>query len=280
MLIKGSRTPIKLDNGGFIAFPNMPGWVDPKSKDHGLGPLAMVVRSILLPGRLIAMHEHQNDEIVSWVPDGIMRHDDRANGKLVVDQNHLMVMNAGRSFWHSEETLPTDSALDMLQILIRPHEVDLEPNIQHGPIAASPPNVWRHLFGPEGGNAPFFVRNEVDFFDIRLDAGTRLDFPALPARDLYFYVFSGAIIAGGQRFAEAEQGLLRGGGQLSLETSVAGITVAFLVNSNARVTRKGTVGDNRKIPPGIVFRGLQLWKRLQQGWQRPSDTLPRATLHK
>jgi hypothetical protein len=80
LLIKGDRTPIRLDNGGFIACPNMPGWVDPRSRDHGLGPIALVVRSVLEPGRVIAMHEHQNDEIVSWVPEGVMRHDDRATG--------------------------------------------------------------------------------------------------------------------------------------------------------------------------------------------------------
>lgn len=211
------------------------------------------------------MHEHQNDEIVSWLPGAVMRHDDKANGKLVVDQGHLMVMNAGRSFWHSEETLPTDPTLDMLQIFVRPHQVDLEPKIQHGPLASSPPNVWRHIFGPEGSNAPFFVRNEVDFFDINLDAGARLDFPFIQGCDLYFYVFSGAITVGGQAFAEAEQGLLRGGGKLSLEATISGIAVAFLVDPDAKITKKGTVGDNHKIPPVILFRALQLWKKLRQG---------------
>ncbi|MEZ5779920.1 MAG: pirin family protein [Paracoccaceae bacterium] len=219
------------------------------------------------------MHEHQNDEIASWVPTGVMRHDDRATGKLVIDQDHLMVMNAGRSFWHSEETLRTDPPLDMLQIFVRPHDVDLEPSIQHGPVAPSSPNVWRHLFGPEGTTAPFRVRNEVDFYDIRLEAGARLDFPAIKGRALYFYVFSGAIRAAGKLFREAEQGLLRNGGHLSLEATVSGITVAFLVDCGARITRRGTVGDNRRIPPAIVFRALQLWGRLRRGWQRSATTM-------
>ena len=134
MLFKGERTPFVRDMGGFIARLNMPGLLDPKSRDHGHGPLAMVVESTLNPGRLIAMHEHRNDEIISWVPDGVMRHDDKAQGRLVTDDRHLMVMNAGRSFWHSEETLPTDPPLRMLQVLVRPRAVDLEPRIQHGPI--------------------------------------------------------------------------------------------------------------------------------------------------
>jgi hypothetical protein len=79
-----------------------------------------------------------------------MRHDDRTVGKvvtdrghlLVTDRDHLMVMNAGWSFWHEERTLPDDPHLRMLQIFIRPHTIDLEPRIQHGPLTAPEPNTW------------------------------------------------------------------------------------------------------------------------------------------
>ena len=43
----------------------------------------MIVESVLHPGRLVALHEHQNDEIVSWVPDGVMRHDDKVTGRFL-----------------------------------------------------------------------------------------------------------------------------------------------------------------------------------------------------
>lgn len=167
MLNKGRETPVRIVDGGFVACPAMPGWVDPMARDHGLGPLALVVRSHLAPGRIIAMHEHRNDEIVSWVPDGVMRHDDRTHGKIVADAQTLMVMNAGRSFWHSEATHANDPPLDKLQIFVRPGAANLVPMIQHGPIAPGPPDQWRHIVGPEGAGAPFFVRNTVDIFDIQ-----------------------------------------------------------------------------------------------------------------
>lgn len=267
MLLKGGRTPIVRDMGGFIIHPNMPGWLLPKTRDHGHGPLAMIVESILHPGRLIAMHEHRNDEIVSWVPDGVMRHDDKANGPLVIDGWHLMVMNAGRSFWHSEETLPSDPPLRMLQIFVRPREADLEPGIQHGPIKPAAPNAWRHLFGPEGGDAPFFVRNEVDFFDIRLDQGARVDFPVKQGRDLYFHVFSGRIAVGNDTFSEGEQGLLLSGGPLSLESTTSSLVVAFLLDATATVTRNGMVGDNTKIPPAFAIRTLKKLAPLRRLWR-------------
>jgi quercetin 2,3-dioxygenase len=268
VLLKGDRTFVVRDMGGFIIHLNMPGWLEPHPTDHGHGPLAMVVESILHPGRLIAMHEHRNDEIISWVPAGVMRHDDKATGQLVTDSDHLMVMNAGRSFWHSEETLQSDPPLRMLQILVRPHAIDLEPNIQHGPIPPAVPNAWRHLVGPEGGKAPFFVRNDVDLFDIRLDEGAQAKFPQMPRRNLYFYVFSGSVTAEGQAFAEGEQGLLLSDQTLSLEARTPSVIVAFLIDPNAKVSRKGTIGDHRKIPPAILIRALKKWRQVRNLWGR------------
>lgn len=154
MLLKGDRTFIVRDMGGSVVRVSMPGWLKPSPTDHGHGPLAMIVESSLEPGRLIAMHEHRNDEIISWVPDGVMRHDDKTTGRLVTDGKHLMVMNAGRSFWHSEETLSSDPPLRMLQIFVRPRAVDLDPSIQHGTIPPRSPNTWRHLVGPEKAAPP------------------------------------------------------------------------------------------------------------------------------
>ena len=268
MLRKGRKTLLVRDTGGFVARINMPGWLARWPDDHGYGPLAMVVESLLEPGCRIAMHEHRDDEIVSWVPDGVMRHDDRANGKLVVDGGHLMVMNAGRSFWHSEETLKTDPPLRMLQILIRPEEAGLEPGIQFGPLPERVQGQWRHLVGPELGEAPFFVRNSIDIFDTALAAGERVETPRITCRHCYLYQFSGSARIGDERLAESEQLLQLTDDPLVVEALSASVLVAFLINPNVAIARQGTVGDHHGIPrPAFVpfVRGLlsarELWRR-------------------
>lgn len=267
MLLAAGPTPFVRDTIGFIIRPNLPGWLKPWPTDHGHGPLAMIVESFLAPGRSVAMHEHCNDEIVSWVPEGVMRHDDRANGQLVTDRSHLMVMNAGRSFWHSEGTLPDDPPLRMLQILIRPRALNLAPNIQHGSIAEAPLNTWRHLFGPESTDAPFFVRNSIDFYDIRLEAGAQVAFPALSGRDIYFYVFSGAVRIGRRIFAEAHQGLIIGDDALSLTAIEPTVMNAFLIDPKAPAMRQGTIGDIRTIPAPLIGKaGLALLRA--RNWLR------------
>jgi quercetin 2,3-dioxygenase len=56
----------------------LPGRAIPNRWDHGYGPLARFDESILKPGGFIPMHEHRNDEIISYVSDGMIHHADKA----------------------------------------------------------------------------------------------------------------------------------------------------------------------------------------------------------
>ncbi len=244
---RGERTAWTVDQGPFVIKINAPGRLIPGHGDHGYGPLALIAESFLEPGTWIRLHPHTNDEIISYVPDGVMRHDEPEGHPLVTDPEHLMIMNAGSGFWHEERTLDEDPPLRMLQIFVRPHALDLEPEIQHGPIPPLVPNQWRHLVRPEGTDeaaTPFTVRNDVHLFDICLDAGATADLPAIPGWDVYLYVFTGAVLVADTALGEAETALLTGGaatGQV-VTASEPTLLVAFLIDPAATVTRAGTAG--------------------------------------
>lgn len=231
-----------VDQGKFVIHFHFPGYLLPEPTDHGHFGLAAVAESFLAPDTWIPLHEHRNDEIISYVPEGVMRHADQTVGELVADPDHLMVMNAGRSFWHEERTLPSDPPLRMLQIFVRPHTTDLEPGIQHGPIPAPVVGTWRHLFGPEGSGAPFTVRNDVNFYDIRLEDGDTTTLPAIAGWDTFFHVFSGEVLVDGKPFAQAQSGLSAGPGGQSVTANGPALLVVFLIDPASTVTKVGTVG--------------------------------------
>jgi len=241
-LYKAPRTDISQNQGKFRIHLNFPGRNHPDHDDHGYGPLAAVVESFMDPDTLISMHQHRDEEIVSWVPADVMRHDDGEGNKLVTDADHMMVMGAGEGFWHEERTLADDPPLRMLQIFVRPHSLGLEPQIQHEPIPEPVADEWRHLFGPAGTDAPLSVRNQVDFYDCRLDAGASVDFPTADGRDTYFYVFEGTVSAAGTTVEETESGLLVGDETVTVTAEEQSILVAFSIDPDAPITRQGTVG--------------------------------------
>ena len=241
-LYKAPRTTVSQDQGKFRIHLNFPGRNLPDHGDHGYGPLATVVESFMDPGTLIGMHPHRNEEIISWVPDGVMRHDDRQGNELVTDPENLLVMNAGREFWHEERTLASDPPLRMLQIFVRPHSLGLEPGIQHEPIPAPVAGEWRHLFGPEGTGAPASVRNQVHCYDLRVGEGESVALPTVEGWDTYFYVFEGEVTVGGTAFGRTESGLLVDDTDATVTATSDAVVVAFNIDPTAEVTRQGTIG--------------------------------------
>ncbi|WP_449409666.1 pirin family protein [Methylobacterium komagatae] len=248
MIEKAARvTENAIESGGFIARAYLPGHLKPGHADHGLGPLAAIMESFLAPGTHIKLHEHVQDEIISWVPAGCMRHDDPNGEHLVVDAGHLMVMNAGRGFQHEERVLESDPPLRMLQIFVRPHAPDLEPGIQFGPLPAYEDGTWRLLFGPPGSVAPFHVRNRVTCHDIRLKAGEEVALPKEFRCDTYFFVFEGGIEAEGTRFGEGETGLCSSGEAATIRASQESLVIAFVIDPEAEIHRGGTIGDGETV---------------------------------
>ena len=237
-------TNVSQNQGAFRTHFNFPGRALPSHADHGYGPLSTIVESFMDPGTLIPMHQHRNEEIISWVPSGVMRHDDRWGNELVTDSDHLMVMNAGSGFWHAEETYAEDPPLRMLQIFVRPHSLGLEPDIQHEPIRDPTPNAWRHLFGPEGSDAPLYVRNDVHFYDCHLDGGASITLPARSDWDTYVYVFEGGVTTddGDTEIGFTESGLATAEDEISVTATDDSILVAFCINPDAPITRQGTIG--------------------------------------
>jgi quercetin 2,3-dioxygenase len=157
MLFKAPRSKLRREMGPFTIIANLPGRAIPEHWDHGYGPLARFDESVLEPGGFIAMHEHRNDEIISYVSDGVIHHADMAGGSFQISPRQIMVMNAGKSLWHEEQTKPDGETARVMQIFVRPHTIDLAPSIQLRNLDAPVHNTWRFLVGPEGSDAPVII---------------------------------------------------------------------------------------------------------------------------
>ena len=84
MLFKAPQSKLRHEMGPFTIITNLPGRAIPNHWDHGYGPLARFDESILEPGGFIPMHEHRNDEIISYVSDGMIHHADMAGGSFPI----------------------------------------------------------------------------------------------------------------------------------------------------------------------------------------------------
>lgn len=130
----------------------------------------------------------------------------------------------------------------MLQILVRPDSLDLNPDIQHNWIPGSITGEWRHPFAPEGTNAALCVRSPDDFYDYRLVAGATTMLPSRLGWDNDMHVFDGAVEVGDGPVGFTESALMSGGGDVAVTATEDAIAVAFSVKLDGPITRQGTIG--------------------------------------
>jgi redox-sensitive bicupin YhaK (pirin superfamily) len=182
-------------HGGFGIQILYPGLIRPQLNDTGFYTIGRIDHAKINPGTLIPMHPHRDDEILTYLRTGNVKHRDSEGHTGVISNQHLMMMNAGANFYHEEKVLEEGGILEGLQIFIRPEIGGLKPQVQfHQLQEAYSANQWRKIAG-NGNDYPLQIRSNTWLLDLRLDKGGEIFLPELPNENtaLLFYVFNGEI---------------------------------------------------------------------------------------
>ena len=189
------------------------------------------------------MHQHRNDEILSYMWRGVMIHEDSDGNQVELSSRRLMMMNAGSGFWHEEST--PAGPVEMLQIFVRPRAPDLIPQVAFWdrPDGSARPG-WQLVAGPEGSEAPLTFRQRVMVFDARAGAGEEIAAPVVAGMrsgSTSWTVRSAwaATIKKGDALSDADAPLP------PFRATRDSTLVAFLVDLTASASRAGRSAANR-----------------------------------
>ena len=213
------------------------------ARDTGIAGLGCFDHAHLEQGLIVPMHEHRNDEIVSYLRSGQMLHADSHGARATLTPTHLMGMNAGSGFWH-EESVPVGQ-VEMLQIFIRPTEAELPPELQFADVDESERiGGWRLVAGPREDRPPLPVRQQVRLLDTHLPIGRSLTLEDREGYDVSFlYVFTGAIEIGADTLRRGDAVVWSAPEPLPAvraDGSPADL-VLFQIDSRAAYSRSGTI---------------------------------------
>src|SRR5690625_101274 len=209
--------------------------------DHGVAQIGRLEHATLKAGALVPMHIHQNEEILSYIRKGVMRHRDSHEIEASIHNRYLMMMNAGSGIYHEEGVREGDETVEMLQIFIRAREDDLKPDIQFLELESSHSlNEWRLLAGHEPSGAPLTFRSDVKFYDLHLEADKSITTPDLNGNLGLMYLFGGSAVIKDhdETIAEGDSILIRKE-QLTLQSEVDSDIVFFELDESAPYTRNG-----------------------------------------
>lgn len=216
--------------------------------DTGIGSIGRIDHPEIHGNTLIKMHPHINDEILSYFRTGEAEHKDSEGLEKTIGKNVLMLMKAGKSFFHEEKILGAEEPFEGLQIFIRPSKKDLQPEVLFRDLETlHSENNWRLLASPTE-ETNFQFSSQTWIYDSKLLKNSSTTLPNLPQENLtcLLYVFKGSVKINGNIQLDKMESLIIKNENISIETVEEDAElVLFLTDEEAEIFTEGMFSGNK-----------------------------------
>ena len=203
MIIKTEASDLVGDGSIRVFYPG----TKVSNTDTGIASIGRIDHAQFEGDTLISMHPHVNDEILTYVRSGHIEHLDSEGYTASLNKTHLMLMKAGKSFFHEEQIVDKGEPLTALQIFVRPAEKDLQPEVSFRTLEhATSDDKWRMIASPDEQSELRFS-SKTWLYDMHCSAVGEFALPCelTDGKLGLLYVFNGEIeIKGGVRLRTQE----------------------------------------------------------------------------
>lgn len=217
--------------------------------DTGYFSIGRIDHAHMHAGVVIKMHPHVNDDILSYFRTGGVKHMDSEGFSELITPNRLMLMKAGKLFYHEEAAL---AELEGLQIFIRPKEKDSEPEVIFEELEmVNSANKWRLLASPDKEKTKLRLSSETWIYDVQLSPGKTFTLPEEPGAGFAYllYVFQGDVEVNKTIFLIKGESLFICDETIQFETGHNAELVLFVTDTKAPYYDGGMYSGNQKHKP-------------------------------
>jgi quercetin 2,3-dioxygenase len=170
----------------------------------GFRSLRVINEDFVSPGRGFPKHGHRDMEIITYILEGALKHEDSMGNGSVIRPGDVQRMTAGTGVRHSELNASTDESVHLLQIWIIPNTDNLEPGYEQKAFSADERrNQLRLIAASDGRDGSVTVNQDVGLFASILDAEKEVNYAIDPKRYGWLQVARGVVEVNGQ---QANQG--------------------------------------------------------------------------
>jgi quercetin 2,3-dioxygenase len=204
------------------------GWLDSRhtfsfadyyDRSHmGFGPLRVINEDRVAPGAGFGKHSHRDMEIISYVLEGALAHNDSLGTGSVIRPGELQRMSAGTGIQHSEFNASQSEPVHFLQIWILPERQGMSPGYEQKSFALAEATGLVLLANREGRGGGLTIHQDVEVYGSMLAVGRAVQHTLSTGRIGWVQVARGEAILNGLALAAGDGAAIEAPIEIRIET--------------------------------------------------------------
>ena len=171
----------------------------------GFRALRVINDDWIAPGAGFDPHGHRDMEIVTYVLEGALEHNDSLGTGSVIRPGEVQRMSAGTGITHSEYNHSPTEPVHLLQIWIVPETAGLPPGYEQRDFpAAERRGRLRLVASRDGRDGSVTIHQDAALYAAVLEAGEAVSHGAKPGRHAWLHVARGAVDLNGHALEEGD----------------------------------------------------------------------------
>ena len=183
----------------------------------GFRNLRVINEDFVAGGRGFPTHGHRDMEIITYILEGALKHEDSMGNGSVIRPGDVQRMTAGTGVRHSEKNASDTERVHLLQIWILPHTVGLEPGYEQTAFTEDERRGQLRLIASEDGrDGSVHLNQDVSLFASILPAGQEIEHTMDERRHAWIQVARGSIVVNGENAEQGDGVMVAGESQLTI----------------------------------------------------------------
>ena len=183
----------------------------------GFRTLRVINEDFVAPGRGFPKHGHRDMEIITYILEGALKHEDSMGNGSVIRPGDVQRMSAGTGVRHSEQNASDSHRVHLLQIWILPHTIELEPSYEQKAFSEDERRGQLRLIASENGrDGSVKVHQDVSLFASILDAEQQVERSMDQQRHAWIQVARGTITVNGEKADQGDGVIVTGESSLTI----------------------------------------------------------------
>jgi hypothetical protein len=160
--------------------------------------LRVINEDRVAPGRGFGAHPHRDMEIITYVLEGAIEHQDNTGGRGIIRNGLVQRMSAGSGVVHSEKNASMTEPVHLLQIWIMPNRRGVPPRYEDREFpAAGRENRLQLMVSPDAADGSLDIHQDARMYASNLAAGGTLTHELAAGRHAWIQVASGKVLVNG-----------------------------------------------------------------------------------